>query len=153
MPVDIIVASSTPAVQAAKNATKTVPIVMTGSADPVGTGLVASLAQPGGNITGLSSMLPELAGKRLELLKDIVPKLSSVAFLAHGGDPAHRLFVKEAQEAGEKLRIQIQPVVIGASRRLRLHSQRCSKTGPELLSFRHFLSGLLMTVAGLRNAR
>lgn len=115
MPVDIIVASSTPAVQAAKNATKTIPIVMTGSADPVGTGLVASLARPGGNITGLSSMLPELAGKRLELLKDIVPKLSSVAFLAHGGDPAHHLFVKEAQEAGEKLRIQIQPVVIGAS--------------------------------------
>jgi putative ABC transport system substrate-binding protein len=115
MQVDIIVAASTPAVQAVKNATKTIPIVMTGSADPVGTGLITSLAKPGGNITGLSSMLPELAGKRLELLKDIVPKLSSVAFLAHGGDPAHRLFVKEAQAAGEKLRIHIQPVVVGGS--------------------------------------
>ena len=113
--VDIIVAATTPAVQAAKNATKTTPIVMTGSADPVGTGFVASLARPGGNITGMSSMLPELAGKRLELLKDIVPKLSRVAFLAHGGDPAHKIFVKEAQEAGEKLRIQIQPVIIGGS--------------------------------------
>jgi putative ABC transport system substrate-binding protein len=105
--VDIIVAATTPAVQAAKNATNTIPIVMTGSADPVGTGFVASLARPGGNITGMSSMLPELAGKRLELLKDTVPKLSRVAFLAHGGDPAHKIFVKEAQEAGEKLRVQM----------------------------------------------
>src|SRR5207244_11962 len=99
MKVDIIVASATPAVQAAKNATRTIPIVMTGSADPVGTGFVASLAQPGGNITGMSLMLPELAGKRLELLRDILPKLSRVAFLAHGGDPAHRLFVKEIGRA------------------------------------------------------
>ena len=97
MKVDIIVASSTPDVQAAKKATRTIPIVMTGTADPVGTGFVASLAQPGGNITGMSLMLPELAGKRLELLRDILPKLSRVAFLAHGGDPAHRLFVKEAR--------------------------------------------------------
>ena len=110
---DIIVASSTPAVEAAKNASRTIPIVMTGAADPVGTGFVASLARPGGNITGMSAILPELAGKRLELLRDILPKLSRVAFLAHGGDPAHKLFLKEAREAAEKFGIQIQPFVIG----------------------------------------
>ena len=60
---DVIVVSSTPAVQAVKNATRTIPIVMTGTADPVGTGLIASLARPGGNITGMSGILPELAGK------------------------------------------------------------------------------------------
>jgi putative tryptophan/tyrosine transport system substrate-binding protein len=111
--VDIIVASSTPATQAAKNATRTIPIVMLGAADPVGTGLIESLAQPGGNITGISGIMPELAGKRLELLRDILPKLSRVAFLAHGGDPAHNLFVKEAKDAAEKFGIKIQQLVIG----------------------------------------
>jgi ABC-type uncharacterized transport system substrate-binding protein len=110
--VDIIVVSSTPAAQAAKNATRTIPIVMTGTADPVGTGLVASLARPGGNVTGMSGILPELAGKRLALLREILPKLSSVAFLAHGGDPAHLLFIKEAQEAAGRLGMKFQPVVI-----------------------------------------
>jgi putative ABC transport system substrate-binding protein len=112
MQADLIIAATTPAVQAAKSATSTIPIVMTGSADPVGSGLVASLARPGGNVTGMSSMLPELAGKRLEVLKETIPKLSRVGFLAHGRDPAHRLFVKEAQEAGEKLGIHIQPAVV-----------------------------------------
>jgi putative ABC transport system substrate-binding protein len=110
--VDLIVVHSTPVVQAAKNATTTIPIVMLGAADPVGSGFVASLARPGGNITGNSNIQPELAGKRFELLRDIVPKLSRVAFLAHGGDPAHKLFVKEAQEAAERLKIQIRPAVI-----------------------------------------
>ena len=110
--VDVIVARATPVIQAAKNATKSIPIVMMGAADPVGSGFIASLARPGGNITGSSSMMPELAGKRLELLREIVPKLSRVAFLAHGGDPAHKLFVKEAQEAADGFRMNFQPVVI-----------------------------------------
>ena len=113
--VELIVVRATPVVQAAKNATKTIPIVMMGAADPVGSGFVASLARPGGNITGMSSMMPELAGKRLELLRDVLPKLSRVAFLANGGDPAHKLFVKEAQEAAERFRMKLQPVIIGAS--------------------------------------
>jgi putative ABC transport system substrate-binding protein len=99
--------------QAAKDATTSIPIVMAVSADPVGTGLVASLARPGGNITGMSALNPELAGKRFELLKELLPTLSRVAFLLHGGDPAHRLFFQEAQEAAERLGIQLQPVVIG----------------------------------------
>jgi putative ABC transport system substrate-binding protein len=110
--VDLIVARSTPAIEAAKNATKTIPIVMLGAADPVRSGFVASLARPGGNITGNSNINPELAGKRLELLREIVPKLSRVAFLAFGGDPAHKLFMKEAQEAAEQLKIHIRTYVI-----------------------------------------
>ena len=113
--VDVIVVRATPVVQAAKNATKTIPIVMMGAADPVGSGFVASLARPGGNITGMSSMMPELAEKRLGLLRELVPKLSRVAFLAYGPDPAHKLFVKEAQEAAERFGIKFQPLVIAAS--------------------------------------
>ena len=110
--VDVMVVHATPVIQAAKNATTTIPIVMLGGADPVGSGFVASLARPGGNITGNSNINPELVGKRFELLREIIPKLSRVAFLAHGGDPAHKLFVKEAQEAAEGLKIQIRPTVI-----------------------------------------
>jgi putative ABC transport system substrate-binding protein len=113
--VDLIVVRTTPVVQAAKNATTTIPIVMLTSADPVGSGFVASLARPGGNITGMSSMMPELAGKRLELLREVLPKLSRVTFLAYGGDTAHKLFVKEAQEAAERFGMKFQPVIIGAS--------------------------------------
>ena len=79
--VEVLVAQSTPAVQAAKAATNSIPIV-TLSADPVANGFVASLARPGGNITGISMMMPTLAGKRIELLKEISPRLSRIAFLA-----------------------------------------------------------------------
>ena len=77
--VDVIVATGPPSTRAAKEATATIPIVMAQDSDPVGTGFVASLARPGGNITGLATLAPELSGKRLELLKEIVPKLSRVA--------------------------------------------------------------------------
>ncbi len=110
--VDVIVATATPAIAAAKQATVTIPIVMASAADPLESGFVASLARPGGNITGLSLQSPELAGKRLELLKEIVPKLSLVAFLAYSRDPAHRLFLKEAQDIAPKMGLQIQPLAI-----------------------------------------
>ena len=77
--VDLIVVRSTPVVEAAKNATTTIPIVMMGVGDPVRSGFVASLARPGGNITGMSNMMPELAGKRLDLLREIRPKISRVS--------------------------------------------------------------------------
>jgi putative ABC transport system substrate-binding protein len=111
--VDCLVVRSTPVVQAARDATQSIPIVMVLAADPVRTGLVASLAQPRGNITGMSVIDPELAGKRLEQLRDLLPILSRVAFLAYGGDPAHRLFLQEAQDAAARLGIQVQPVVLG----------------------------------------
>jgi putative ABC transport system substrate-binding protein len=110
--VDLIVASATPSVHAAKRATSIIPIVMLGAADPVGVGLVASLSRPGGNITGVSLQSPELAGKRMELLTEIIPKLNRVAFLAYKPDPAHRLFIKEAQEAGDALKLQVHSLVI-----------------------------------------
>jgi len=119
--VDCIVVRSTAVVQAAKDATQSIPIVVVVSADLVGTGLVASLARPGGNITGMSNISPELAGKRLEQLRVLLPTLSRVAFLAHGGDPAHRLFLHEAQEAAARLGIQVQPVfirVLGQTQRI-----------------------------------
>ena len=111
--VDCITATATPAVQAAKDATQSIPIVMTSVTDPVRTGLVASLARPGGNITGMAGLSTELAGKHLERLRDLLPTLSRVAFLAYEGDPAHRLFLQEAQAAATRLGIQVQPLVVG----------------------------------------
>jgi putative tryptophan/tyrosine transport system substrate-binding protein len=110
--VDVIVVPATAAIEAVKKATTTVPIVMAAAADPVGSKLIASLAQPGGNITGLSLMAPELGGKRLELLRDVLPKLSRVAFLAYGADPATGLFVKEAQDIAQKMKLELQPFVV-----------------------------------------
>ena len=112
MKVDIIAAAATPAVHAAKNATKTIPIVMISVADAIGSGFVASLAQPGGNITGTTNIMPELAGKRIELLKEVLPKLSRIAFMAYGPDPAHRLFVKDAENAAQSFKIGFQPLVL-----------------------------------------
>src|SRR5215510_15714090 len=87
--VDVIVAATTtPA--AAKSVTATIPIVMTNEADPVGSGLVASLAKPGGNVTGLTSRVIDLVGKRLQLLKETMPQLSHLAVLANPLDPDHR---------------------------------------------------------------
>jgi putative tryptophan/tyrosine transport system substrate-binding protein len=95
--VDIIVTAVTPDALAAKNATKTIPIVMAAAGDPVVSGLVDSLARPGGNITGLSPMNPELAGKRLELLKEIVPKLSRVAVFWNPQDQMSTISWNELQ--------------------------------------------------------
>jgi putative tryptophan/tyrosine transport system substrate-binding protein len=105
---DIIVPSTTPAAQIAKNATSTVPIVMIALGDPVGTGLVNSLARPGGNVTGMSQMVPELAAKRLELLKDAVPAISRVLVLTYLVDPIAPLQVKAMKEAAQSLGITLQ---------------------------------------------
>jgi putative ABC transport system substrate-binding protein len=105
--VSVIVAELTPAVQAAKNATQTIPIVMAPAGDPVATGLVASLARPGGNITGFSNIAAELAGKRLELLREVVPGLARVGILIHGADPLDKLFVEETQAAAARTGIQL----------------------------------------------
>jgi len=109
--VDIIFADGTGPALAAKKATSTIPIVMTGATDPVGTGLVASLARPGGNITGLTNVSGELGGKLLELLKEIVPKLSRAAIL-RGDGPANDAFVKEAEAPAQALGVQLIPVVV-----------------------------------------
>jgi len=108
--VDIIVTSGPTMTRAAKQATATIPIVMTFDSDPVGSGFIASLARPGGNITGLSALSPELSGKQLELLKEIVPKLSRVAILGNSSEPANPKSLKEIELAAESLAVHIQPL-------------------------------------------
>jgi putative ABC transport system substrate-binding protein len=105
---DIIALSTTPAALAAKNATRTVPIVMIALGDPVGTGLVNSLARPGGNVTGMSLMVPELAVKRLELLKEGVPSISRVLVLTYLLDPIAPLQIKALNEAAPLLGVTLQ---------------------------------------------
>ena len=106
--VDVIVATGSQASHAAQHATRSIPIVMTGSSDPVGTGLVASLARPGGNITGLSLQSPELSGKRLALLKEIVEDLSRVAVLSNPDDPPVVSSLRETKVAAQALGIELQ---------------------------------------------
>ena len=108
--VDLIVASGIGPVIAAKKATSTIPIVMPTSGDPVGAGLVASLARPGGNVTGLSALAPELNTKRLEILKDAVPKLSRVGLLIGGGGIAMDLQLKELRPAALALKLQLEEI-------------------------------------------
>ena len=108
--VDVIVASPTAAIRAAQRASKTIPIVMALSGDPVGSGFVTSLAHPGGNITGLTSVAQELTAKRLELLKAIAPAMSRVSFLANRSTP--KRFVTEIEAAGRVLAIQVNPTMI-----------------------------------------
>jgi ABC-type uncharacterized transport system substrate-binding protein len=109
--VDVIVVANEQAINAAKRASATIPIVMVGPADPVGAGLIASLARPGGNLTGLSLMLTELAGKRLELLKEAFPKLARVAVLRSSG-PGGEQSVKETEVAAQPLGIRVHSVQV-----------------------------------------
>jgi putative ABC transport system substrate-binding protein len=95
--VDIIVAGGTAAVRAAQTATQSIPIVMGAAADPVGSGLIASLARPGSNTTGLSVMATELTVKRLELLKEVMPQAARIAIVQKPGSPAHPMFIKEIE--------------------------------------------------------
>ena len=108
--VDIIVSGSTRGTLAAKSATTTIPIVMTNSGDAVRSGLVQSLARPGGNVTGLTNISPELSGKRLELLKEAFPGVSRVAFLWIPSNPGHQIALKETEAAAHGLGLQLQPL-------------------------------------------
>ena len=105
---DIIAVSTTPATQAAKKITRTTPIVMIALGDPVGTGLVDSLAQPGGNVTGMSLMASDVAAKRLELLKEAVPAISRVLVLSYLADPIAPLQVKALEKAAHSLGVALQ---------------------------------------------
>jgi putative tryptophan/tyrosine transport system substrate-binding protein len=110
MRVDVIVADGTQAALAAKHATTTIPIVMRGVTDPVQSGLVTSLARPGGNITGATTLAADLSGKRLELLKEIVPNLSRIAVLWNARSSAMALRVKAAEVAAKELGVALQSV-------------------------------------------
>jgi putative ABC transport system substrate-binding protein len=106
--VDIIISGGPTVTRTAKEATTTIPIVMVQDSDPVRSGFVASLAHPGGNITGLSTLAPELSGKRLELLKEIVPKLSRVAVLGDSTEPANAQSLKEIELAAKAFGFKLQ---------------------------------------------
>jgi putative ABC transport system substrate-binding protein len=108
--VDVIVAAGGVPPYAAKQATSTIPIVFTNNGDPVGSGLVASLARPGGNVTGPSLSSPALFGKRVQLLKEAVPTVSRVAVLSNPSSPMHALSMKETEGAARSLQVQLQVV-------------------------------------------
>ena len=110
--VDVIVTAATPPSQAAKDATKTIPIVMAAVGDPVATGLVASLAKPGGNITGQTIFSSELTGKRLDLLKEVVPRVTRIGVLAYGPTPFTAHFLRETEAAAQALGLKLHPLEV-----------------------------------------
>jgi putative tryptophan/tyrosine transport system substrate-binding protein len=109
---DVIVTPATPPSLSAKQATRTIPIVFAGIADPVGAGLIVDFARPGGNITGVASISAELGGKRLELLKGVAPKAARVAVLYNPGDRANVLVLKQLQESAPALGLTLQPLAV-----------------------------------------
>jgi putative ABC transport system substrate-binding protein len=112
LPVDLIATFGTPASQAAKEATKIIPIVMMNIGDPVGAGLVASLARPGGNITGNSLLGPDIAGKRLQILKEVIPSLSRPAFLWNPDNASHPAQLAEIETAARTFGMMLAPVAV-----------------------------------------
>ena len=112
--VDVLVASGTPAVLPARNATTAIPVVFVAAIDPVATGVVTSLARPGGNVTGLTAVYSDLIGKRLELLKEMMPKLSRVALLSRPANPGHYQYLQQTQIAARILRVELE--VLAADR-------------------------------------
>ena len=131
--VDVIVAVNTPAAQAAKKATKTVPVVMLRVADPVKSGLVASLARPGGNITGLSFMPDSLGPKGVELLHEILPKVTHMAALYQGNNKGAVIIVDEVQRKGEQIGLQFVRVPVTDERDYAGAFEAASKAKAEAL--------------------
>jgi len=118
MNLDIIVTWQTPTVMAAKQATHSIPIVMADSGDPVGTGLVASLARPGGNVTGMAGVTAELAGKSVELIRQIIPSSTQIAALCNGPDPFSKPFLHHIELGGEAEGVAIKPVILSSNDQL-----------------------------------
>jgi putative ABC transport system substrate-binding protein len=131
--VDVLVTAGTPASLAIKKETTTVPVVMIAVGDPVGTGLVPTLARPGGNLTGLSSIAPDLEGKRLELLREVVPKLSHMAVLINSLNPFHIASMHQADAAAKALGIKLQVLDVRASEDLDGAFAAILKERPEAL--------------------
>jgi putative ABC transport system substrate-binding protein len=131
--VDVILAVNTSAVQAAKKATSTIPIVMTRVADPVRTGLVSSLARPGGNVTGVSFMIEELSVKRLQLLKEIMPRLSRAAVLWYTGNLGGAVIAKELEVASVQVGLQLVRLPVQAPTEFTRAVGEASRDGAEAL--------------------
>jgi putative tryptophan/tyrosine transport system substrate-binding protein len=131
--VEVLVTAGTPPTLALKKATASVPIVMIAVGDPIGTGIVSSLARPGGNITGLSSIAPELEGKRLELLREIMPQLSHVAVLSNPTNPFHKTALQQARDAAQMLKIKVLSLGVKATEDLDGAFATIVKDRPEAL--------------------
>ncbi len=131
--VDAIVTAGTPAAKALKNATRTIPIIMALIGDPVAAGLVETLARPGGNATGFSIVAPELSGKRLQLLKEIVPGISAVAVISNAANPQSQIELREMQVAAQTLDLRLQPVQISAESSLENAFEKLSKESIQAL--------------------
>ena len=142
--VEIIVAGGDPAARAAKNATKSIPVVMIGvGTDPVETGLVESLAHPGGNITGFTNFGVELGGKRLELFKEALPKIVRLGFIYDPNNRANNLYLKELQTAAPPLGMTIQPWAVPGAREFDKVFAALTKQAPD---------GLVVSASALMNA-
>jgi ABC-type uncharacterized transport system substrate-binding protein len=131
--VDLIIVPTTPAAIAAKHATQTIPIVIPSAIDPVGAGLVESLARPGGNITGLSALGPELMGKRLELLKEVIPGMTRVAVLWNAANPANAAVWQETQAAAGALGLLLHSQDVRGAQDLEGAFARMVQARPEAL--------------------
>ena len=129
--VDVIVTGGPTATRTAKEATNTVPIVMSQDNDPVGNGFVVSLARPGGNITGLATLSSELSGKRLELLKEIVPKLNRVAVLGTSTNPGNAQGLKETELAAKAFRVQLQYLDVRGPKDIEIAFREASRERPD----------------------
>ena len=129
--VDVIVTGGPSATRAAKGATSTIPIVMSTDSDPVANGFVASLARPGGNITGLATLAPELSGKRLELLKETVPKFSRVAVFGTSTTPGNAQNIKETELAARAFGLQLQYLDVRAPKDMETAFRAASKAGAD----------------------
>jgi len=131
--VDLIVASSTPGAQAAKHATREIPIVFAMVSDPVASGLVASLAHPGGNVTGWSNILPEMSGKLLELLKEAMPGASRIAVLYDPANPGKALELKELRAAARVLGVTLQSLEVPSPKELEAAFSAMTRRRPDAL--------------------
>jgi putative ABC transport system substrate-binding protein len=132
--VDVIFAAAAPSIKAASLATRTIPIVFEMLADPVSAGFVSSLAKPGGNLTGLAGLAPELSGKRLELLKEILPRLKRVTILGNPSNPNFRSVLKETESAASALGLQLQVLQVKESVNLPSAFAAMNKARAEALS-------------------
>jgi putative ABC transport system substrate-binding protein len=132
--VDVIFAAAAPSIKAARQATKTIPIVFEMLADPVSAGFVSSLAKPGGNLTGVAGLAPELSGKRLELLKEIVPRLNRVAILGNPSNPNFRPVLTETETAASALGLQLQVLEVKEPVKLQSAFSAMNKARAEALT-------------------
>ena len=149
--VDVIVTAVNTDTLAAKNATKTIPVVMASAGDPVAFGLVQSLARPGGNVTGLSQIAPELSGKRLELLKEMVPHLSRVAVLWNPKGITSPISWKESQEPARELGLHLESIEVTSAERLDkgVEKAKSSRVGALAIMPDPLFAGNLKTIAEL----